>query len=52
MNVQVKIEWIENQNKYTIGLKAFLKAAQLDVPDELIHNTIRKLASKDGLQSE
>lgn len=52
MNIQVKVEWTDSKNKYTIGLRAFLKQMQIDVSDEDIKKTVRRLASKDELQAE
>lgn len=46
----VRVEWQEHDRVYTIGIQEFLKRLGLDVKNETIVNTIKKLLEQEDMK--
>ncbi len=48
--MKIVVSWTEHDREYTIGVIPFLKAMGLDVDDELIIKTTKKLLEQEEME--
>ena len=48
----VKVEFEDHDRVYTIGIQSFLKKLKIDVKDEQIVRTIKKLLEQEEMHDE
>lgn len=48
--MKIVVSWTEHEREYTIGITPFLKAMGIDVDDETIEKTTKKLLEQEEMQ--